>query len=145
MTTIAYRDGIIATDGQVTAGDVIVFLDEIKREEKDCVAFFLCGSEDEREELMDAWPEGKVSKDCNAGGFAINQGVLLGCCANNGRVSTWSHPRSANWAFGSGEQFAIGAMDAGLTAADAIAVASNRDVATGGTIRTYCARTGEEI
>lgn len=145
MTTIAYKDGIIATDGQETAGDVIVHLDATKCAESEGIIYFLCGSEEDRESLISAWPDGKVNKGCNAGGFAINQGILLGCCANNGRASTWSHPPSANWAFGSGEQFAIGAMDAGLTAADAIGIASNRDVATGGTIRTYCARTGDPI
>lgn len=145
MTTIAYKDGKIATDGQETAGDVIVHMDAVKCQEFDGVNFFLCGSEEDRDALIAAWPDGKLARDNRAAGFAVNQGALMGCCANEGRCHTWSHHIKAPYAFGSGEQFAMGAMDAGMSAAEAIAIAANRDVATGGTVRVYDAKTGEQI
>jgi ATP-dependent protease HslVU (ClpYQ) peptidase subunit len=40
-------------------------------------------------------------------------------------------------AIGSGEEYAIGAMDAGLSAKDAVKIACNRDIYSGGRIRTF--------
>lgn len=145
MTTIAYKDGVIATDGQMTAGDVIVYLDAYKSQEKDGAHFFLCGSDNDIDEIVNAWPDGKMKRSNRSAGFVVNQCVIFGAVQNYGRCETWEHPKAAAYAYGSGYEFAIGAMDAGCSAEEAIAIAAKRDTATGGTIRTYCAKTGEEL
>lgn len=145
MTTIAYKDGVIATDGQVTAGETIVSLNAEKAYEHDGVYFFLCGSETDIQEIIRAWPDGKLNKNNFAGGFAVNQGVLFGLCQDEGRCRAWEHLVDASFAYGSGSPFAMGAMDAGLTAEASIEVAANRDLSTGGTIRSYCAKTGKQL
>jgi len=44
MTTIAYKDGVIACDSRITSGSLIVDDNEIKMVKKGDVVFFLAGS-----------------------------------------------------------------------------------------------------
>lgn len=144
MTTIAYKDGVIATDGQGTRGDSIVTLDQVKRYEFRNTIFFLSGSIEHIEEFIITWPTGEINQNSDIDGFAISNNMLYATCAVDGRVSAWLHDRNTAWACGSGADFAIGAMDAGVSAAKAVTIASKRDIHTGGTVSKYCASTGEQ-
>lgn len=145
MTTIAYKDGFIATDGQSTCGDIILSSREVKRHEHDGAFLFLCGSVTEMEEFVTAWPNGAVGENCCPAGFVVKGETLWATTVSDDKVATWKHDPTIAWAYGSGSQFAIGAMDAGYSARQAVAIAKNRDTGTGGTIRVYDAKTGEEV
>lgn len=144
MTTLAYKDGIIATDGQVTCGRVILTKDQSKRHFHGDNIFFLCGPNSDMEAFMNAYPQGTV-KNSTVSGFALVDGVLHATVADSGEVCTWVQNLESAWAYGSGSEFALGAMDAGCNAEDAVRIAAGRDVGTGGKIRLYNATSGEEL
>lgn len=137
MTTIAYKNGIIATDSQLSCGDVILFCDDEKRREHNGVVFYLSGSIPSMGEFMAAWPDGAIGESCDQAGFVVKDGDVYTACCDDGKVATWLHRKDVAWAYGSGSYFAIGAMDAGLSAADAVAIAIGRDTHSGGKVREY--------
>lgn len=145
MTTIAYRDGLIATDGRTSMGSFISNDDSIKRHEHDGVVFFLCGSNGSFLDFMDGWPHDGKDCDSDAAGFAIKDGVLWETGCHDKRV--WrlrvDLSRGYHMAYGSGFEHAVTAMDMGCCAAEAVEMAAQRDSGTGGAIRVYCAKTGD--
>ena len=146
MTTIAYKNGIVATDSQVSVGDTILTLQEDKcRQRPDGVTFWLCGSDTEIDEAIEAWPDGRVSEDNRAAGFATAAGALHGVACSDGRCMTWVHRQGVAWAYGTGAEFAIGAMDAGANAELAVNIAMKRDVYTGGYVNACESKTGEMV
>lgn len=147
MTTIAFKDGIIAVDGMACCGDVVYDLNANKFYERNGTLFWL-SSQSNEEEFIDAFIGGnKVSVDGICCGFVRLPSGQLMCAVTheeNGVVS-WKHDTDMPWAYGCGDQFAIGAMDAGASAEEAIHVASKRSVGTGGTIRVYDVFSGKQI
>lgn len=144
MTTIAYKDGFIATDGQKTCGDIIEETDAIKAIESEGRIFFWSGGLSHIERFALAYPDGEVEEDSGTAAFVIDDGELWRAIESGGKVVRWKHG-SAPWAYGSGYEFALGAMHAGASAAKAVRVAARLDVGTGGTIRVYDAKTGGEV
>lgn len=63
MTTIAYKDGVIAYDSRFTCGDVIEDDDADKKIERDGKVFFLSGSCSDWEYLIDSYINGKAVKE----------------------------------------------------------------------------------
>jgi hypothetical protein len=137
MTTIAYKDGIIAYDGRATTGSgTIVYDDFDKCVERDGVRFVFCGNTSGINKLVDAYfgdPQTSV------GAYAL---VVLG-----GEVWYVSHDDEEGieksqvltdrpYAIGSGSDHAYTAMDMGASAYQAVEMAMKRDSCTGGKIRT---------
>jgi 20S proteasome alpha/beta subunit len=138
MTTIAYKDGIIAYDSRETLGTTIVDDDCDKCQARDGVLFFCTGSSPDFEALLAAYFGEVSSVVIEAGGVALDKGALwlLGYSETTG---FWKDRlRMDNpWSVGSGSPHALTAMDMGASAYQAVEMAMKRDTGTGGTIRTF--------
>ncbi len=140
MTTIAYKDGVIAYDGRVTQGSHITKDDLDKHVRHGDAHFFLAGSRSDFSEFIDCFSSDKrgQAKHVNASAFVYSDGVLYeaGCNSDDGFWYTEVSLSDAN-AIGSGCSYAHGAMDAGADAKTAVRLAAKRDAYTGGKIRTW--------
>lgn len=134
MTTIAVKDGVMASDGRVSGSQIWAETDrKIFRIRRMLVG--LAGDAVGCNKLLQ-WlhdgGEGQAPK-------APNTSTLLVHC--DGTVWAMDDGKDAvrieaPTAIGSGAQFAIGAMLAGKSAAQAVRIAMKRDPNTGGRIRT---------
>lgn len=136
MTTIAYKDGIIAYDGRCTAGGTIVYDDFDKLREREGVRFIGAGSTNDINELVDAYFGQEINGDCDARLMVIEAEALMLIGHSDGRL--WKSPLVFDrpYAVGSGSDHALTAMDMGATAYQAVEIAMKRDSCTGGKIRT---------
>lgn len=138
MTTIAYRDGILAADGRVTAGGLIL-TDQCKKITRlsDGSLFALCG-DDLLEERLIEWLENcetsapPQGKDFTAV-LVETDGSLKVFTGQGDRFVPYQFDRFC--AFGSGEDFAYGAMEMGATAELAVRAAIARNYLSGGSIQ----------
>ncbi len=136
MTTIAYRDGVIAADSQITFenrrdGKTL----KIRRlgrilagaagSASQCVAFL-----DWLQRGAPGHPPRLFSNEYRLDAFVVLTGGRI--MAFNGEAML--HFRSDLMAIGSGAAYALGAMACGATAAEAVAVAAKFDINTGGEI-----------
>lgn len=138
LTTIAYRDGVMAADGRVTVGQLIV-TDTCHKITKlsDGALFALCG-DDRLEQALIAWLEAcdpevmpPQGKDFTAV-LVDTQGVLSTFEGSGDDFVTWGGEYAA---FGSGQDIAYGAMEMGATADQAVAAAIRRNTHSGGLIQ----------
>jgi hypothetical protein len=138
LTTIAYRDGILAADSLVTSDGIRTStIVKLARREKDGTLFGACG----RASLIRAareWflrgepPEDRIKIKDNEAQFIIVR--------PNNDVETWDESGSSDdaapfHALGSGRDIALGAMAAGASAIEAVRIAAKFDTGTGGPIR----------
>lgn len=137
MTTIAYKDGIIAYDGRATAGGTIVYDDYEKMRERDGVFFFGAGGISEINDLIKAYHGEEIVGDCGASIIVCKAGELSLIGYEDGKV--WESPvhPSKPYAIGSGRDHAFTALDMGASAYQAVEMAAKRDTGTGGKIRTF--------
>lgn len=138
MTTIAYKNGVIAYDGRRTLNNLIIDDDQDKMVERDKVLFFMSGSSSDREAFIDAYfnnDHGHSEIDISAIVIDNNE-IYYSSLGENGLV--WKSPINKNscFAIGSGRDFALAFMDAGLNAEEAVAATAKRDCNSGGTIRS---------
>lgn len=136
MTTIAYKDGVIAYDSRSTAREKIVSDDTEKCIEERGVKFILSGCASDFQALMDAY-FGAEPRGNGIAGFAIDDGVLwlIGISEDDG---FWKERLRADQpcAIGSGADHALTAMDMGGSAVKAVEMAMKRDIYSGGLVRT---------
>lgn len=140
MTTIAYKDGIIAYDGRITSEGVIYQDDREKKHELDGLVFFYAGSESDRGIFMESYKTSQNKKDevLNSIAYVLDDGVLYECAvADNKEFWKVKVDLDVLQAIGSGFKFAMAAMDCGKTAKEAIEITAKRDIYTGGKIRTF--------
>ena len=139
MTTVAYKDGVIAYDGLIVAGGEKVDIEHDKRIRVGNINFFWAGALHQTDFLIESFlnqgytaPE-KI-KDVQA---IVWDGHELWQCGfyEDGFIRYRENPKFA-LAIGSGGQFAVGAMEAGASAKKAVEIAAKRDLCTGGRIRT---------
>lgn len=146
MTTIAYRDGVVATDTLSTSGNIVYDRCHEKRLLIRGATFWLCGNNAEAETFANRILDGvrfeKEGYDCD--GLALIGDKLYNCGHSEGTYYK-SEMTSGFWAWGSGAEIAMGAMQMNATSEQAITIASQIDVFTGGEVRKYNARTGERI
>ena len=137
MTTIAYRDGIIAYDSLVTCNDVAVYSDYDKTRFVDGCRFFISGALCDYDVLVDDW----FSSTCRGteGSAIIVDGKsdIYECGYQDGKMWREKLYKNKYIAIGSGWKFALTAMDCGLSAEDAVKKASERCIYTGGKIRVF--------
>ena len=139
MTTIAYKDGVIAYDSRMTSGPHILTDEYDKHTEYKGIHFFVAGECEHKEMLFEHFVNkahgDKPPFDLKLIAFAWDGKDLWQCGFTEAffayRVD-YGHD-----AAGSGDNFAIAAMDMGATAEEAVRVAAKRDTGTGGTIRTF--------
>jgi len=137
MTTIAYKDGIIAYDSRVTANGAIIYDDFEKRRERGGVSFFGTGATGDIEDLVSIYNGGAIAGECDATALVVQNGQLLLIGYSDGKV--WKSPVRSDrpYAIGSGVDHAYTAMDMGASAYQAVEMAMKRDTGTGGQIRTF--------
>lgn len=138
MTTIAYKDGIVAYDSRTSAGSIITNDNSEKHYERDGVHFFMCGSLCDYEAFFAAFNGVKPEYVPDVSCLAVVDGKVY-VCAYDSDKGVWKSPidMSQSYAIGSGSEFAWAAMDCGASAAQAIRIAMKRDTGTGGTIREF--------
>ncbi|SEC25304.1 hypothetical protein SAMN05216178_3987 [Pseudomonas saponiphila] len=137
MTTIAYKDGVIAYDSRQTRGGAIVSDDCLKCQIVDGVSFFLSGAVCDEKALIAAYfgTPSPVPVECS--GYAVHDGKLL-MVGHDDKTGVWKQeldPTNPD-AIGSGSAYALAAMDMGASAEDAVRAAMKRDIYTGGKVRT---------
>ncbi|MCD5994163.1 proteasome subunit beta [Pseudomonas sp. CDFA 602] len=136
MTTIAYKDGVIAYDTRQTRNGSIVSDDCSKCEIVDGVSFFLSGCVCDEKGLIAAY-FGTPSKDpLECSGFVVDNGKLM-LVGHDDKTGVWKQPLDLSNpdAIGSGSAYALAAMDMGASAEDAVRAAMRRDIYTGGVVR----------
>lgn len=137
MTTIVYRDGVLAGDGRETAeadkGSTIVVRDnDVKVFKLPDGSLFGAsdGSEDIvrlHEALMKGNPAPKLE---HVTGLRIDLNRRIWLYEGN----VWQRIRASYYAIGTGSLFAFPALDAGASATKACKIGSYRDPYSGGTI-----------
>lgn len=137
MTTIAYKDGVIAYDGRQTRNDRIVSDSAAKCQVVDGVSFFLSGAVCDEKALIAAYfgTASPVPVECS--GYVVDDGKLM-MVGHDDKTGIWKQELDLSNpdAIGSGAAYAIAAMDMGASAEDAVRAAMKRDIYTGGTVRT---------
>lgn len=137
MTTIAYKDGVIAYDSLVTAGGTVVYDDFDKKRERNGVLFFGSGATADIELLITAYFGEAPGCDLDARALAFHDGKLSLLVFESGRVFESEVLADRPYAIGSGQDHAWTAMDMGATAYQAVELAAKRDTGTGGKIRAF--------
>lgn len=138
MTTIVYKNGVIAYDSRITRGDTILDDDYNKNKIFNGVNFFLAGQSHLMDSMIDMYFGGKLVELSSSPTMIVldnNKLFLVGYSDNEiwkFRVSLKNHI-----AIGSGSDHALTAMDMGSTAIEAVEMANKRDICTGGTIRFF--------
>ena len=138
MTTIAYKDKVIAFDSRITCNDTIDDDSFNKHFRRNGFHFFLGGDTCDYEFVIDCFFSGeKLPEGSNAGGYLWDGERLRTLSIRKGKVISSPHSLTNASACGSGADHAITAMDMGATARHAVLMASKRDICTGGKIRTF--------
>jgi 20S proteasome alpha/beta subunit len=137
MTTIAYKDGVIAYDSRQTRGGAIVSDEAPKCQVVDGVSFFLSGAVCDEKALIAAYfgTPSPVPVECS--GYVVDDGKLM-IVGHDDKTGIWRQdldPANPD-AIGSGSAYALAAMDMGASAEDAVRAAMKRDIYTGGKVRT---------
>jgi ATP-dependent protease HslVU (ClpYQ) peptidase subunit len=135
MTTIAYKDGIIAVDSRTTSGSTISSDRAQKIFYKDGVCFVLGGQMNLVDDLINSWPDLGIETE-NIGGFAWDGEKLWEIVCSDEKLTKQKHDVNEPWACGTGGDFALGALDMGATAEEAVKIAIGRDIYSGGEVKT---------
>lgn len=143
MTTIAYKDGVIAYDSRQTRGGAIVTDDCLKCEIVNGVSFFLSGCVCDERALIAAYFGTPSKSPVECSGYVIDDGKLM-LIGHDDKTGLWKQPldRSNADAIGSGSAYALAAMDMGASAEEAVKAAMKRDIYTGGTVRKFLVPAG---
>lgn len=137
MTTIAYKDGVIAYDGRQTRNNRIVSDTAQKCTVVDGVSFFLSGTVCDEKALIAAYFGTPSSVPVECSGYVVDSGKLM-LIGHDDDTGIWRQDldKSNPDAIGSGAPYALAAMDMGASAAEAVRAAMKRDIYSGGKIRT---------
>lgn len=133
MTTLAYRDGELATDSRVTAGDMIIS-DRRKKVHRlrDGSVVAWAGSVQQAELLLRAMRK-------NTAPPKIDEISALHLRADGSlweyEGQAWVKQDPGYYATGSGSPYAFAAMDAGASAKEAVRIAIKRDANSGGRVQ----------
>lgn len=146
MTTVAYRDGALAVDGLTSSNNAVVSYDSDKTLVIGERAFVVCGSLASARRYASLLaasslvPQASVDDvempklECEDDFTVVEllpSGVVRVYEPEAGAPYEMSHPM----AWGSGQHFALGAMQFGATAVQAVQAASLIDPWTGGPVR----------
>lgn len=143
MTTIAWRDGVLAGDGRITIENDIVTDTQRKVSVIGGYLFGWCGTV-EQAEIM----RRHLVKDKK--GLPKLEGITCILVEPNGTPhiyegNIWNKiSRKQYHAIGSGAVCALSAMDAGASAKEAVKIAIKRNVSTGGRVTSVSLKKGKK-
>lgn len=135
MTSIAYhhKSGKISVDSRKTCEGIILSDKALKIHKKHDIIIFCCGSVPDIEIFMECFPD--INTQLNVSGMMIIEAKAnVFTVTEQGEFKKWK--ADCDYACGSGEDFAIAALDFGQTSKQAIEYAMTRDTHTGGQVRT---------
>lgn len=137
MTTIAYKAGVIAADSRCTEGNHIIPGKMRKLHElPDGSIYTFTGSVAHGMAMLDALLNGTKQPTWELGDTLAVRVMPTGRVLIYEGEGVWFEQTSKIAAWGSGAEFAYGAMEAGATAAEAVRIAIKHDSASGGPVRT---------
>jgi len=134
MTTIAYKDGVIAVDSRCTRDNTIVSDSYNKIKVVQDVQFILCGVLSEEQAFISAYFGEEPQDEIEMSALVVHQNRVYSVVFDQGKIYKLDITGSTD-AMGSGEDHALTAMDLGLSAKEAVRMAAKRDTGTGGRIR----------
>ena len=143
MTTIAYKDGIIAWDSRVTAENFIVDDEYDKHVVIADIHLFCSGATEFVEDFCQAYAARSTTvKDMDVYAIVLESNGKLfkaGVEEKKGGFRIWRSPIPPGRisALGSGHDFVLAFMDMGLTAEEAVQRVMKFDAATGGRVHTF--------
>ena len=138
MTTIAYKDGVIAYDSRQTRNDRIVSDNAPKCQVVSGVSFFLSGAVCDEKALIAAYFGTPSAVPVECSGYVVDGGNLM-MVGHDDKTGIWKQELELTNpdAIGSGAAYALAAMDMGASAEGAVRAAMKRDIYTGGEIRLF--------
>lgn len=142
MTTIAYKDGVVACDSIATQDDIIIELDRVKYRRVGKRVYFFSGATSDQDFLVTAFEKRDrgitVPDKCQCSAVVIDQdaGKVYDVRMNSNGFWWDELPPEEPFAIGTGRDFALSAMDLGASAREAVGVAIRRDPYSGGRIRS---------
>ena len=136
MTTIAYKDGVIAYDSLCTQEQTIIDYNFDKRVVRDGVQFFFCGATSDYNSFVEAYFGGRLNQRPDCAALVVDKGIVYRCGVNDENVF-WKCAVTSYTSIGSGQDHALTAMDMGADAKTAVKMAIKRDTGTGGRVRTF--------
>lgn len=144
MTCVAYKDGQLACDTQISAGTAYAYhVEKLMRVDDLSCWISLAGTVSDFKDFL-AWFLDHSPVDRKPV-FKDDEGVSAIVLYDDGTVSVYedtdyiAHPADKPIAIGSGAAAALGAMYAGSSASDAVAIASLIDQGTGGEVQSVMA------
>lgn len=137
MTTIAYKDGVIAYDSRQTAAEIIVDDTIDKHYFVNNAHFFVTGDTSvlALDNLFNADYGGTFVSDTEA--LVVRNNKLYLRIFHKNKCYDYLLDRTRCYAIGSGGAFALAAMDMGVGAVKAVMQAMLRDPFTGGKVRVF--------
>lgn len=142
MTTIVYKDNVIAYDSRCTNGDLITSDKFEKKLVINGVVFFMAGFIGDFEALTAAYFDVDSQKDIDSDGpcaMVVDNGKVFLCSIDVPEGKFWKQPLGLfdKYAIGSGSPYALGAMEMGASAVDAVKISAKLDCRTGGKIKVH--------
>lgn len=141
MTTIVYdhQSRKIAVDGRVSAGGTIKTDSGVKWIERDSGVWFFSGNAADRERFMDHFSLSEPQKprfeiSCSA---ILARGGSAFVCAITDEGEPWMYELEYNDAIGSGESWALAALDFGQSVDAAVKYAMTKDSGSGGQVTVF--------
>ena len=137
MTTIAYhhKSKTIAYDSQATAGGIIANSNANKMHERNGVLFFVAGVTAGVDAIMKSYFGEDLLSDPECDAFVVDGGVVYYCYVDNLELK-WIEIDS-DAVIGTGQPFALAAMDFDKSAKEAVKYAITRDIYSGGRVREF--------
>lgn len=145
MTTIVYRDGILAADTRAYSGDRSPIgqkqkIFQFRNSDGTVSTFGISTPQPGFSEEIKVWfandKHNDYRPDLNGRGFSALEILSNGEVYYYNDNFTPSGPLTADWfAIGSGQDFAIGALEMGATAQQAVVVSAKNDAWTGGAVQ----------
>lgn len=144
MTTIVYDGkGTIAYDSRCV-GDEQVYDDDFDKKytSPEGVVGFVAGRPKDAETLLSYYLENKIGQELITGSSLLvwdPRDKTLWMCSTDKNDTFFADPMKLDKpvGIGSGRDLALGAIDAGLNAKEAVKLACKRDIYSGGRVRTY--------
>lgn len=133
MTTIAYKDGELATDSRVTEnGNVYTDRQRKVHKLRDGRIVAWAGSLTDSKRFLAALRKGTHIPKVDVNAIMLHPEGGVAVFDEN----TWLPMNEPHYAMGSGADLALGAMDAGATAKEAVKIAIKRDTNSGGRVQS---------
>lgn len=147
MTTIIFdkKRNQIAVDSRMTNPQGVIFTDNSDKTIKNDIGVWFCaGVVSNHVDIVKLShnEECKIVPESIA--LLIKDGCVYQVAVSDSGICAYEK-QTTNDGIGSGYKFALSALDFGKSAKEAVEYAATKDCFTGGKVRVFCTKTGEEI